>query len=59
MRNWYNNLTPNLSISPLLIPSTTEILDKAKEPLNMHILSQMGMISVGNQFSRLVVSDAL
>ena len=59
MRNWYNNLTPNLSISPLWFLAPLRSLTRRKNPWTCTYWPDGRMISVGNQFSRLVVSDAL
>ena len=59
MRNWYNNLTPNLSISPSWFLAPLRSLTRQKNPWTCTSWPDGGMISVGNQFSRSVVSDSL
>ena len=59
MRNWYNNLTPNLSISPSWFLARLRPLTRQKNPWTCTSWPDGSIISVGNQFSPSVMSDSL
>ena len=59
MRNWYNNLTPNLSISPSWFLARLRPLTRQKNPWTCTSWPDGRIISMGNQFSPSVMSDSL
>ena len=59
MRNWCNNLTPNLSISPSWFLAQLRPLTRQKNPWTCTSWPDGRIISMGNQFSPSVMSDSL